>query len=476
MVRRKQSKIKTTEDVVFVLAKNAVRLEFGDIPPEVIAATKNALMDTLGVMLAASGTVQACRQVADFVLDMGGAKESRIINFGGKVPAPMAAFANGAMGHALDYDDIHWKKGERIHPSSTIIPAALSMADREKGINGKQFLTAVALGRDTIIRMARAVGGQGNWYIWQLTALFGTFAATVACCKILELDEDRIVDAMGIALSQAAGTMELRFAHGSDLGGMYSSFPAKAAVFSALMAQRGIKGLKTCLEGKAGLFNAYFGGQYHRKALTAALGKKIAGAKVSFKPWPACALSHVYIDGTIQMIQQHQISPDQIESVTVSGGKRCQTLCQPLAARRRPATILDAKYNIIFPVAVAIAKGGVAINDFSEDGITDARVLALADKVTFRYDSQLEDPGSVPPGKVEIKLKTGKTLKKRVNLPYGHSRKPIPKEKLVAKFRDCASHAARKISTKRIDSVVKMIDRLEEIKNVGEVIDRVTPD
>jgi 2-methylcitrate dehydratase PrpD len=110
MAKGKQPRTKIIEDVVFALARNAARLEFEDIPPEVIAATKNALMDTLGVMLAASGNVQACRQVADFVLEMGGAKESRIINFGGKVPAPMAAFANGAMGHALDYDDLHWKK------------------------------------------------------------------------------------------------------------------------------------------------------------------------------------------------------------------------------------------------------------------------------------------------------------------------------------------------------------------------------
>jgi 2-methylcitrate dehydratase PrpD len=209
--------------------------------------------------------------------------------------------------------------------------------------------------------------------------------------------------------------------------------------------------------------------------MTTCIGKKIEGADAGFKPWPACGLSHVYIDGTIQLKEQHRIAPDQIESVTVFGGKRCQTLCQPLAARRRPATILDAKYNIIFPVAVAIARGDVVIRDFSEEGISDACVLALADKVAFRYDPRLEDPGSVPPGIVEIKLKTGKIVKRRVNLPYGHSSKPIPKEKLVAKFKDCAAHAARKISPKRISSVVKIIDRLEEIKNVKEVIDRVTP-
>jgi len=467
---------KNSGDVVIALAKNAAQIEFGDIPADVIHATKNAVLDTLGIMLAATGTIRACTQLAELVMNMGGEKECTILNLGGRVPAPMAAFANGAMAHALDFDDINWEEGGRVHPSSTIIPAAFSMADRTKGTSGQEFLTAVVLGRDLIIRMAQAVGGQANWYSWQLSALLGTFAATLTSCKVLGLGEDGMVDALGIAFSQAAGTMELRFAQGSDLGGMYASFPSKAAVLSALMAQHGIKGINTCLEGKAGLFNSYFGGHYRREFLTADLGRRFEGVTVSFKPWPACALSHVYIDGTIQILREHQIDPEQIERATVLVGKRCQTLCEPLDERRKPATILDAKYNIIFPIALALTKGDVVIGDFSEKGIRNDEVLAFSERVTYEYDHQLEDTGGVPPGIVEITLKGGETFRKRVDFPYGHSSNPMSRERLVTKFRDCASYAAKPLSTKRIEKIVELIDNLEQIDDIREIIEGVTPD
>ncbi|MDI7258826.1 MAG: MmgE/PrpD family protein [Thermodesulfobacteriota bacterium] len=462
-------------DLAFILSRNAVHVNYEDLPQEVISATKNAVLDTLGVMIAATGAVQACKHVADFVKDMGGREESTIINLGGKVPAPMAAFANGALAHALDYDDIKWETGARIHPSSTVIPAAFSIAEHKQRINGRKFLTAIALGRDLIIRMARAVGGQANWFTWQLTTVLGTFAAAMTSCKLLGLDENQMVDALGIALSQAAGTMELRFASGSDLGGMYASFPSKGGVLSSLMAQRGIRGLGTCLEGKAGLFNSYFGGKYGRDILTAELGKRFDGVDVSFKPWPACALSHVYIDAALQILSEHRIVPEQVEVVTAFVGKRCQTLCEPLEARRKPATVLDAKYNIIFPIAIALAKGNVLIDDFSAEAVKDEKVLAIAEKVTYQYEPKFEDTGGVPPGMVEIKLKMGQTYGKRVDAPFGHPSKPLSHERLIAKFKDCVAHAARPPTSEIIEKVIESITRMEEMKDVAEIVELVTP-
>ncbi len=121
---------------------------------------------------------------------------------------------------------------------------------------------------------------------WQRTPLFGVFAAAATSGKILELDEEQMVDALGLAFYQAAGTRELRFGVGSDIGGMMDAFPNMGGALAALMAQRGIRGVRTCLEGKAGLFKVYYGGEYDRDALTTDLGKKFHSADVSFKAWP----------------------------------------------------------------------------------------------------------------------------------------------------------------------------------------------
>ena len=115
------------KDIAYALARNVVGINYEDLPPEVVEVTKMSILDTLGVIAAASGTVPGISEMVELVKEMGGREESTIVGFGGRVPAWAAAFVNAAMGHALDYDDLH--HGAMVHPSSPAVTAGFAVAE-----------------------------------------------------------------------------------------------------------------------------------------------------------------------------------------------------------------------------------------------------------------------------------------------------------------------------------------------------------
>ena len=195
-----------TRDLSLIFARHVASTNYKDIPEEAVLATKKNILDTLGITLGAGGTIPRYRGLVDLVTEGNGKQDSTIIGFGGKVPAWMAAFANGAMAHGLDYDDIHSKVV--VHPGPNIIPTAFAVAERMGKVSGKDFITAVALGIDMESRMALAITWEWDWH---LSAVFGPFACAATAGKLLGLGEDKLINSFGIALYQAAGTTEVNW-------------------------------------------------------------------------------------------------------------------------------------------------------------------------------------------------------------------------------------------------------------------------
>jgi 2-methylcitrate dehydratase PrpD len=229
-----------------------------------------------------------------------------VLGFGTKLPAPAAAFVNGGMAHCLDYDDFHLAG---VHPSTPTVPSGIAMAERVEGTSGKALLTAVALGNDLTARLSASVAD--SWETgWYTTPLFGYFSAAAVAAKLLGLDSQQTSNALGIAFVQAAGTLQGRHGGGSDIASISSGWPNRAGVVAALLAQKGIGGVGGLFEGTAGFFPVYFAGKYDRGVLTDGLGKIFRGSEVTFKVWPACALTHGAIEATTQLVATHGIRPE----------------------------------------------------------------------------------------------------------------------------------------------------------------------
>lgn len=453
------------KNIAWTLAENIVNTRYEALPKEAVQATKKSILDTLGVIAAASGIATECRLLVDFIKEAGGKEESTIIGFGHRVPAWMAAFANGAMGHCLDYDDLHYKAF--VHPSSSVVSAGLAVAERVGNVHGKDFITAVALGDDLACRMGLSIHYKIDWL---LTSVLGVFGATAASGKVLRLDERTMVNALSIALNEAAGTREMRYSLDNHLGGMRDGYPARGGVFSALLAKQGIKGPESCFDGKAGLFNVYFGGNFKPEVLTAHLGKQFEVAHVGIKAWPTCGNTHVYIDGTLRIITRQNLRPEDIDRITLFVGELAMYNCQPLEERRRPPSPIDAKYSIPFSVAIAAVKRRVAIGDVTMAAIKEQEVLEMAQKVGVIFDARFNSERGAPPGMVEIATKDGRVFSERLEVGYGHPSNPISEEDAIKKFLDCVSYSARPVPRNAAEKIVDTVMNLEKQQNVSSVV------
>jgi 2-methylcitrate dehydratase PrpD len=437
---------------------------YADLPPEAVEGAKKSILDTLGVILAATGVEPAVRGVNALVREAGGAQESTLLGFGGRAPALWAAFHNGAMAHCLDFDD-HAPEGH--HPSSSIVPAAFALAERAGGISGRDLITAVAAGQDLFLRIRRNVANRQDWH---LTTVIGVYSAAASAARVLNLSREQIVNVFGIAGMQCCGTMELAYGVGSDLRGMYAGFTTKGAVLAALMAQKGVSGVKSMFEGKAGIFNVYFRGEYDREKMLQDIGDKYDGGSILYKPWPSCGASHGFIHAAISLMKEHHLAIDDIEQIRVNVGDFQKQLCEPIENRRRPATPADAKFSIPFCVAVAATKGQVKVSDFFGDSLNDPQVLAAALKVVPVVDDSFDWKTTLPKGRLDIVTRDGRTLSRVGDNVPGDVECPMSWEYLYDKFRDSAALAAAAPSAEGIRKAQEMVRHLEALDDATEVL------
>ncbi len=450
-------------DISRRLSQYVFETEYEDLDAATIEATRKSFLDALGVTLAASGLCDACQAFVNLALEAGGKAQSRILGFRSKVPPALAAFANGAMAHALDFEDAHDRA--LVHPNAATIPAALAVAESLETITGRQFIAALAVGCDLVCRLGLAFTRNPIEYGWYPPPILGAFGAAAAAGKLLGLNPSQLCDAFSLTLCQATCSAELRFSPSSDLRAVRDAFSAQAGVVSAQLARRGVRGFEAPFEGRAGLYTLYAAGHYEPSRLTADLGRRFEGAYLSFKAWPACRGTHAFIEAALMILADHPIDPADIVRIQASISPLNRMLCEPLANKQRPVTAIDAKFSLPFVVATALSKGRVLLDDFLPQALEDTQVLTLAAKMTFRVDDSL-DLVDATRGSLEIFTSRG-LFHQQVDIPLGHPDHPISKGALVEKFFNCAAKARHVPSEADLNRVIDRIWRLEEIDDIG---------
>ncbi|UCE74906.1 MAG: MmgE/PrpD family protein [Methanomassiliicoccales archaeon] len=452
-------------DVAFILAENVVRVTYDNLNSVAIDMTKKDILDVLGVATAGSAALGVA-EVEGLLEEWGGKKESTVIGFDCMLPAPYAALINGMMSHALDYDDGHDKS--MVHAAASVVSSAFAVAQRKGKINGKDFITAVALGIDLMARMA--LGAKTNLRVsgWVYSCIFGYFGAAAAAGKILGLDKEKMVNAFGIAYSQTAGSFQ-SIADAVLTKRAQLGFAARAGVFSALLAERGITGPVNCMEGDYGIYNNYIKGEYDPHAVTNDLGRQFEVVNMGFKAYPSCGYTHNPIFSTLTLMKENGLKADDIDEINVSTGKNAGDLFEPLERKRRPPVVPDAQFSIPYTVGVAVVKGSVGIGDFTPEAIKDTRVLGVAQRVNPIILSELTRR-EVDPSIVEIKTKDGNRYSMRMDNRKGTPENPMTEEEFDNKFRDCLTHGRKHISKQKTEKIMHLIKNLEEVDDVGKIV------
>lgn len=454
-------------DAIFDFVKHFTGTRYEDIPGPAVEAARKEVLDSLATAL--GGSSQAgISELVDMVKEWGGNEQSTIIAYGLKCPAPNAAQVNGTMVHALDYDDGH--PVAQVHIGCVAVPTCFAVAERMGGKSGKEFIIALALGADFLARLGLASrpGGSLIKSGWHPTALYGYLGAAAMAGRLMGLDGERMVNAIGIAYHQCAGNSQC-VNDGALTKRMGPGLAARGGITAALMAERGITGARNILEGEYGVFNQYQGGDYDIKIMTADLGKRFEGMNIGYKPYPCCGFSHSFINATLSLKSKHDIKAEQVREIIATGGETSYEICVPPEVKCTPRNTVDAQFSAPWAIATALVKGRVTPEDFTREAIKNEVVLNISRKVTGVLDPELNRHG-VGPGRVKIVMKDGTEYTETVEHSPGSVERPMTFDDCAAKFRECAAGSIRPLSADTVDRVIEMVGRLEQLDDATEII------
>jgi 2-methylcitrate dehydratase PrpD len=452
------------------LATHVADTRFEQLSTQAVRMTRLSLLDALGVTLAASGLGEGVAAFADLARDTGGRPEAGVIGFGFRTSSLAAVLANGAGAHALDFEDAY--DGAPIHPNAACVPVALALAERLDS-SGQEILTALAVGCDLVCRLGLALKVNPDEAGWYPPPILGAFGAAATAARLLGLDADQTAAALALTLNQATATAQFKTDPASTLRAVRDAFPAHAGLLSAFLAQRGVGGFDGVFEGKAGLYALFAKGQYDEGVLTADLGARFRGERLSFKLWPSCRGTHAFIEAALDLRQAHGLEPEMIAEVIMTGGGVQRMLAQPAAQKQAPRTAIDAKFSLPFTTALALVHGAVTLDSYAPDRLADPAVTALAARSRFMLDPEatLRDAAS---GGLTLVLRSGQTLTRTVSHPLGAPENPITEAQITAKFRDCAARALHPPSIADIAILTETMLGLDRVARPAALLARLT--
>ena len=354
------------------LAEWGIELRDLDIPVEVRESVAQHLVDGIGCALAASrlGEVPAATLVAS---GLGGAEEATRIGSSTRIAAPNAALANGALVHALDFDDTH--ADALVHVTAAVLPAALAVAEAE-GASGSELLTACVAGFEVVVRIGAVVRHGFHARGFHATSVCGVFAAALVASRLAGDDVETAANALGIAGSLAAGSLEF-LSDGSSTKQLHPGLAAHAGIIAARLAAAGASGPRTIFEGDAGLYRAYADTSVDPALVTAGLGTTWESTQISLKAYPACQLSHASLEALRNADVEWQEVASVLFRVPVDA---VPIVCEP-AGKRVPRTPYDAKFSLPWCAAALLVDRELTVDTFAPKNLDRPELLELAQRI-----------------------------------------------------------------------------------------------
>ena len=447
--------ISSSPAAVVSLSRQVVRLLMqrqreGRIDGALRDKTRLHIADAVAIALAATQGGALAGQLLDAVTFGAGVGKCSVWGSDERLAPSLAAFANSALVHVLDFDDIH--DAARLHPTAVTLPAALAAAQLV-GAAPSLVVDAVALGNELMCRLGVMYSptGRGPGSDWFLTQLFGYFGAGLAASTVLGFSEDQAVSTLGLAYMQAAGGKEAGFGVGSTARAIYPAFAAMGGVHAALLSKGGIVGPESAMDGAAGLFRIYFGAEptaEQRETLLAREGWQFSATEV--KPWPCCRISHPYVAAALDV--RARLQGASVERVVIDVNASAAKLCAPLAERRRPRTLQDAKYSIPYMTAFTLVHGRADLRSLDERVLSDPAVQACADRVEVAQT--LPDKPGHPAARISVHTSGAKVLCSAPTLAFDLSANSVRE-----KFDACLAYADWAAIADRLWSRTAGIDR-----------------
>ena len=360
------------------LARFAVELDAEKIPPEVREAASLKILDTVAAGIGAARNEQILRVTGEYRELMGNREAAPVWAQGIQAPLFTAVFLNAMQSHTLELDDVHTKS--KAHIGTVVVPAAWSCAAM-LGSSGRELVEAVVAGYEITARIAMAFGIKAHRKPgWHSTATAGVFGAAAACGKLLKLDEEGMVNAMGLAGAQSFGTWAF-LADGASCKVLNPARAAQSGCEAAFLAKAGMTGPEHVLTSEDGGLFHMMSSEPVPEYAAAGLGNDWEITQMDNKPYPCCRSTHCGIDAALAIREAHGLRPEEIQHVRVDtyliGNQQCGTS----AASREPHTAPQARFSTPYCVAAAFIHGKVGLQEFQPELINGSQEQELLRRV-----------------------------------------------------------------------------------------------
>ena len=443
-------------------------VKYENLPPEVVDRVKYHFLDFVGIASRGS-LVESSQTVRSLIRDIGLSSEGAVIIGTDMRAAPeYAALANGAAAHSLELDDLHNESS--LHPSVAVFPAALA-AGAISNCDGKRFIEGVTVGYEVMTRLGKALN-PGNHYArgFHPTGICGVFGAAAAAAKILGLDVERTINALGIAGSQAAGSMEF-LTDGSWTKRLHAGWAAHSGIIAAMLAEKGFTGPATIIEGRFGFLHSYSGGAVPDRVVTD-LGKPFEITKTSIKSHACCRYKQGSIDGILNVMRENNLKPEEVKQVTLGILKSgFPIVAEPAELKYNPKTLVDAQFSMPFGAVVAMIYGRASLSEYTLQNIESAKVKEMMRRVSCVENAELEKVFPKQwPASVELVTEDGRRFSTRVDYPKGDPENPLTWEELISKFDDLTSAIYSTERRRRLVMQVRALEQESSMKGLCQLV------
>lgn len=446
----------TPPSVTEIFARFVSETDFSSISTQALANAKMHILDTLGAALAGVSTETAAITF-DYCKRVGHSDEAAIWGTRLRSSAPMAAFANGLLGHAIDFDD--WDALIHAgHPTCMVLAAALSLGE-VTGSAGKDLLKAYVLGIEVLTKIAaNAPNVQERGF--HATPVWGSIGAAIACASLLRLDPVKIKAALGVSASAIGG---IHRQQGSMVKPFHAANAARNGVESALLAEKGFTADPAILEAPRGFCDTFFGaGACDYEKMVDAIGRPyfLESPGLGLKLHPCSAPQFLAADAALHLKREHKIEFADITRIEIS----IPSLRYERHYHAEVKTGLRGKFAINYVVALAFLEGKLEIDTFTDAKANEPRVQDALSKVKVIVDDTIPEPGPYCP--VTVELKDGRRFTHTAKIAKGHPDNPMTAEEVLNKFR---TNAKSIISEKQTEELIVAVQKLETVTHLEQL-------
>jgi 2-methylcitrate dehydratase PrpD len=431
--------------------------------PEVVRRMQMLLLDQLGCQIAGSALPWS-KQISRVIGSISGQGQATVVQSAQLLAPDAAAFINSTLGHSNESDDTHLKSP--THPGAVVIPAAIAVAEHT-GASGAELIEALIHGYEVMLRVSASVSPHLIARGHHPPVGVGPFGAAAAAGTLMKLDYEQMLNALAVSGSFSAGIQEYTQTGGS-VKRLHCAIPAQAGVRSVLLAQAGVTGPPTVLEGERG-FCKVFAGEFDLDRLTSGFGTEFLTMETAFKTYSCCYLIHPALDA-IRALVADGLAVEDVESIEVL--THLASLVHHVGTIVEPQDILAAQFSMSFSIALMLVEGDCGYWDFFNADLHDAGLLDLAHRVTTRVGEPDTDRFNT---ELEVRVTTrdGQVLTKTVRYARGEPEVPLSDAEIQDKFRKMSTPV---LGAERVEEVIALVDRLPELESISELTERLVGD